>query len=74
MDFWSGIGARHGRHERFGVGVERCQVERIDIGQFDDAAQVHDGDSVADVFDHREVVGNEDDRSDQTRSAGLPAG
>ncbi len=43
-----------------GVGVAGTFVEVFGIGHFDDFAEVHDGDAVADVFDYGEVVGDEE--------------
>ena len=50
------IGDRHGGEQRLGVGVQGIVVERIAIRQFDDFAQIHDGDTVGDVADHRQIV------------------
>ena len=36
--------------------------QRLDVGVLDDLAGVHDGDPVAHLGDHAEVVGDEDDR------------
>ena len=42
--------------------MERVAIYLIRIGQLDDLAQVHDRDSIRDVPDHCEVVGDEDER------------
>ena len=38
----------------------RPSEDRARVGVFDDAAEIHDGDLVADVLDHAEVVRDED--------------
>jgi len=49
----------YGREQCLAVRVQRISVE-FSIGcQLDDAAQVHDGDPIADVFHHAQIVGNE---------------
>jgi hypothetical protein len=44
-----GVGHRHGREQRRGIGVTRLAVEAAGVGQLDDLAQV----------DHRDPVGDE---------------
>ena len=46
-----GVGDGHGREEGLRVRVARRLVERLPVGQFHDAAEVHDGDAVGDVAD-----------------------
>ncbi len=55
-----GIRYRNGGDECTRIGVPGGAVERIRIRVFHDAAQVHDGDIIGDVFDHRQVVGDEE--------------
>ena len=50
---------RRGAQERLGVRVQGALVEVVAGGDLDDLAQVHHRDAVADVANHREVVGNE---------------
>src|SRR5215212_10622115 len=49
----------HRREEGAGVGVQRVRVELIAVRQFDQLAEVHHPDAVADVFYDGEVVGDE---------------
>ena len=51
---------RDRREERLGVGVLRALVHLVGRALFDDAAEVHHRDAVADVTDEREVVGDEE--------------
>ena len=37
----------------------RLREERARVGELDDLAEIHHRDAVADVLDHREVVGDE---------------
>jgi len=46
--------------------VGRGVVDRFCVAHFGDAAQVHDGHSVGDVANHREVVGDENDGDTQS--------
>ena len=47
------------RLEDLAVGVARPGVEVLAVGHLDDLADVHDGNPVAHVADHRQVVGDE---------------
>ena len=49
----------HRREQCFGVRVLRIGEQLIGHRDLDDPAQVHDRDPVADVLDHRQVVGDE---------------
>lgn len=49
----------HGGEEAFGVGVEWVFEDFVDVGVFDDAACVHDGDDICVFCDDAEVVGDE---------------
>jgi hypothetical protein len=51
-----------GRQQRHRVRVLGVAVELCRGGQLDDLAQVHDGDPVADVADHRQVVSHKEVR------------
>jgi hypothetical protein len=42
-----------------GVRVQGVLEKILRFGQFDHLAQVHDGQAIADVFDHQEMVGDE---------------
>ena len=53
------IGHRHRQQQRLGVGMQRLREQRALVGVFDDAAEIHHRDAVADVLDHREIVGDE---------------
>ena len=54
-----GVGHRHRRQQRLGVGVLRPREQRGAVGDLDDLAEIHDRDAVADVLDDRDVVGDE---------------
>jgi hypothetical protein len=54
-----GIGDRHRSEQRLGVRMQRAAEQRGPVGQLDDAAEVHHRDAVADVLNHREVMGDE---------------
>ena len=61
---WAGgfdcrVGDWHRRQQGLGVGVQGVYVDRVAGGDFDNPAEVHHGDAVADVADHRQVVGDE---------------
>src|SRR5579859_4468769 len=51
--------ARHLRKERNRVGMLRIGKELDSRRGFDDTAQIHDGDAIADVLDHAEIVTDE---------------
>ena len=53
------VGHGYGGEQCLGIGVQRVRKELVGFGQFDDAPQVHDGDAVADVLDHGQVVRDE---------------
>ena len=48
---WDG----NGRHQRFGVRMERIVVERVAIGQLDDLAQIHHRHPVCHVLDDGKI-------------------
>ena len=58
--FGIGVGHRHRRQQRPGIGMQRLAKQRVPIRHFDDAAQVHHRDAVADVAHHRQVVRDEE--------------
>ncbi len=47
--------------------MQRVTVERVAVGQLDDPPQVHHGDPIRNVFNHTEVVRNEQQREVQLR-------
>ena len=53
------VGDGDGRQEGRGVGVGGSQVHVVGRTLLDDLSQVHDGDAVAQVPHHRQVVGDE---------------
>ena len=55
-----GVGHRHGRQQRFGVGMLRIGKQRAARRELDDAAEIHHRDAMADVLDDREVVRDEE--------------
>ena len=54
-----GIGHRHRRQQRLGVGMQRVAEQLARRRQLDQAAGAHHGDAVGDVVDHGEVVRDE---------------
>ena len=56
----SGVGHRHGRQQRVGVGVQRLLVEGVAVGELHDVTEIHHGDAVGDVAYYGEVVRDED--------------
>ncbi len=46
--------------QRLGIGMARRAEELVPRRQLDDAAEIHDGDAVGEVVDHREVVADEE--------------
>ena len=46
--------------KRLRIGMERMLIEFLVVGIFNDAAEVHDGNTVGDVADHGEVMGDKD--------------
>src|SRR6185436_12788171 len=55
-----GVHGGHGRQQCPRVRVLRLAIERLDVADLHDLAEVHHHDAVADVADHIEVVGDED--------------
>ena len=54
--------ARHCREQRTRIRMLRRFVEVVAIRDFDDLAEVHDGNTGAEVTHHRQVVCDEDER------------
>ena len=50
---------RYRGQQALGVGMLRTGEQRPLVGVFDDLAEIHHGDAVADMLDHRQVVGDE---------------
>ena len=55
-----GVGDRHGGEQRPRIGVLRVRVEGLALGDLDDLAEIHHRHPLADVSNHRQVVGDED--------------
>src|SRR5699024_1512274 len=55
-----GVRHRDGVQQGVGVGVGGMVEKVVLAGDFHNVPQVHDGDAVAEVLDHAEVVGDED--------------
>ena len=55
----SRIGDRHCRQQRARIGMPRIRVQPFARRLLDDASEVHDGDAMADVLDHRKIVRDE---------------
>ncbi len=53
------VGIRDGGKKRAGVGMQRFSEQRLRCGRFHNAPGVHDRNTVADVTDDAEVMGNE---------------
>lgn len=54
------VGRGGGREKGLCVRVAGVFVELDAVGDFDDFAQVHNGDAVAEMFDDGEVMGDEE--------------
>lgn len=54
-----GVSDGNGREQRTGIGVQRVAVQLLAGGNLHNFAEVHDDDTVADMLDHRQVMGNE---------------
>src|SRR6516225_7168056 len=54
------IGDRCRCQQRARIGVQRSREQLLLAGELDDASQIHDGHSMADVFEYAEVVANEE--------------
>lgn len=54
---WVGFG--DGAEQGLGVGVAGVAVNGVGVGKLDDAAGVHDGDAIGNIFDDGEIVGDE---------------
>ena len=53
------VGIRYGGNQGLCVGMPWITVNLVGSGQFDDLAKIHDSNSVLDMSDHCQVVGNE---------------
>ena len=53
------IGPWDGRKQRLGIGMTRAGIEGALGGDFDELAEIHHSDAVADMLHDREVVGDE---------------
>lgn len=58
--FEFGVGDRYGGEEGLCVGMQRRGIEVGGRGNFNDISKIHDGDSGGEVFDHAQVVGDEE--------------
>src|SRR5215813_8346839 len=54
-----GIRARNALHEGFGIGMRRPAEDRFTVPLLHDAAEIHNGEAVADMAHHRQIVGND---------------
>ena len=59
---------RHRSQQAFGVGMSRVGEQRLDRRLLDDLPGVHHRDPVAEVGNHAEVVGDEQDRQVRARA------
>lgn len=55
----AGVGLEDSRQQCLGVGMLRVLENVVGRGDFNDSADVHHGNPVADLRDHVERVGNE---------------
>ena len=53
------INTRNGRQQRLRIRMQRIAVNHLGRGVLDNAAQIHHGQVIADVFDHGQIVGDE---------------
>jgi hypothetical protein len=49
-------------HKCLGIGVKGILIQIVPVRHFDDPAQIHDRDPIADMLHHAEIVGNEKER------------
>ena len=56
----AGAEARNRRHQCLGVGMARIGEQRLGRCLLDDPPLVHDGDVIAEMLDHRQVVADEE--------------
>jgi len=61
------VGDGYRRQQRLGIGVLRVGKQGFLVGVFDDFAQIHHRDAMADVFDHGQIMGDEQVRQVQLR-------
>src|SRR5262245_54562271 len=54
------IRARNALHERFGIGMRRLAEDRLAVPLLHDTAEIHDGETIADMPHHRQVVGDDE--------------
>ena len=54
------VGSGNGGEEGRRVGMLRALVDRLAVAELDDVPEIHHGDPVCDLPDHRQVVGDED--------------
>ena len=54
-----GSGTGTADSKRLGIGVERVVEQLVALGQFDDAAEIHDRDPLAQMPHHRKIMGDE---------------
>ena len=43
-------------HQRLRIGVQRLAPKRAPVRQFDDLAEIHDGDAIRDMLDHGQIM------------------
>src|SRR5215831_16658362 len=54
------IGDRSRRQQRARIGMQRSREQLLLAGELDNTSEIHDGHSMADVFDYTEVVADEE--------------
>src|ERR1700675_3327718 len=60
LPFYFRIRNRDRRQQRFGVGVQRRGIKLAGWRGLDDAPEIHDGNALADMLDHRQIMGNKE--------------
>jgi hypothetical protein len=57
--FQAGVGDGNGGHQRFAIGVARVGKKFVPSGKFNQFAQIHHAHPVTDMFNHAQIVSNE---------------
>ena len=54
--FDGGVGTWHSREQRLGIGMGRIAIELTIRSHLNDLAEIHDGDTIANVLDDAQVM------------------
>ena len=63
--FCTRVRNRHCGKQRLGVRMQRVRIQIVGRSELNDIAEVHNGDTVADVLDDVEVMRNEEERQSE---------